>query len=155
MATITAEGKKRIELELKRLVEKERPEVIKAIAEARAHGDLSENAEYSAAKERQSFIEGRIAELSSKLPAYQVVDPASIKSEKIVFGATVTLKNLDNDAVVKYQIVGDDEANVSNGSVSVSSPISRALISKKEGDIVIVKTPKGEMEYEIMKIEYV
>ena len=155
MSTITAQGKQRIELELKRLMEVERPSVIKAIAEARAHGDLSENAEYAAAKERQSFVEGRIAELSSKIPAFQVVDPSTIKSDKVVFGATVTLTNIATEEDVKYQIVGEDEADVSKGSVSVMSPIARAVIGKKAGDSAIVKTPKGETEYEIVKIEYV
>ena len=155
MAIITFDGKKRLEAELKQLVEKERPSVINAIEEARAHGDLSENAEYAAARERQSFVEGRIAELSSKLTTLQVVDPKEIKESKIVFGATVTLKNLETDESSKYQIVGPDEANVSKGTISIMSPIARALIGKKETDEVVVVTPKGETEYEIVKIEYV
>lgn len=155
MATITVYGKQKIEQELKRLKEQERPAVIKAIEEARAHGDLSENAEYSAAKERQSFIEGRIAELSSKLADVQVIDPSTIKSDKVVFGATITLLNVETNEQVKYQLVGEDEANVSKGKVSIMSPIARAVVGKVKGDTATVRTPKGETEYEIVKIEYV
>jgi len=155
LTTITVKGKHKIEQELKRLKEVERPSVIKAIEEARAHGDLSENAEYSAAKERQSFIEGRIMELSSKVGALHVIDPSTIESDKVVFGATITLLNIDTGVEVKYQIVGEDEANVSKGSVSIVSPIARAVVGKKKGDTAVVKTPKGETEYEILKIEYV
>lgn len=155
MSTITIQGKQRIELELKRLKEIERPSVIKAIEEARAHGDLSENAEYAAAKERQSFIEGRIAELSSKIPSFQVVDTSTINSDKAVFGATVTLTNLDTNESVKYQLVGEDESDASNCCISIMSPIARAIVGKKEGDVVIVRSPRGETEYEIIKIEYV
>ncbi len=155
MAFITTEGKKKLEIELKRLLEVDRPAVIDAIEEARAHGDLSENAEYAAARERQSFIEGRIAELKSKLPSLQVLDPSQIKESKIVFGATVTIQNLETGDISKYQIVGPDEADVSKGTISIMSPIARALIGKTEGDDTIVNTPKGEMEYEIKKIEYV
>jgi transcription elongation factor GreA len=155
LAFITTEGKKKLEIELKRLLEVDRPAVIDAIEEARAHGDLSENAEYAAARERQSFIEGRIAELKSKLPSLQVLDPSQIKESKIVFGATVTIQNLETGDISKYQIVGPDEADVSKGTISIMSPIARALIGKTEGDDTIVNTPKGEMEYEIKKIEYV
>ena len=155
MATITIKGKQKIEQELKRLKEVERPSVIKAIEEARAHGDLSENAEYAAAKERQSFIEGRIAELSSKIPAFHVVDTSTINSDKVVFGATVTLTNLNTNEEVKYQLVGEDESDPSNCCLSIMSPIARAMVGKKEGDIVLVRSPKGETEYEIIKIEYV
>ncbi len=155
MAFITTEGKKKLEIELKRLLEVDRPAVIDAIEEARAHGDLSENAEYAAARERQSFIEGRIAELKSKLPSLQVLDPSQIKESKIVFGATVTVQNLETGDISKYQIVGPDEADVSKGTISIMSPIARALIGKTEGDDALVNTPKGEIEYEIKKIEYV
>jgi transcription elongation factor GreA len=155
LAFITTEGKKKLEIELKRLLEVDRPAVIDAIEEARAHGDLSENAEYAAARERQSFIEGRIAELKSKLPSLQVLDPSQIKESKIVFGATVTIQNLETGDISKYQRVGPDEADVSKGTISIMSPIARALIGKTEGDDTIVNTPKGEMEYEIKKIEYV
>ncbi len=155
MTTITTKGKQKIELELKKLKEIERPSVIRAIEEARAHGDLSENAEYAAAKERQSFIEGRIAELSSKVASLQVVDTSTIKSDKVVFGATITLTNLETNETVKYQLVGEDESDASNGTVSIMSPIARALVGKKEGDVVVVRSPKGETEYEIIKIEYV
>lgn len=155
MSIITGAGKKRLEAELRRLVDVDRPSVIKAIEEAREHGDLSENAEYAAAKERQSFVEGRIAELSSKVKTLQVIEPTSIKESKIVFGATVTLENADTGETVKYQIVGPDEANVSQGTISIMSPIARALIGKKEGDDATVITPKGETGYEIIKIEYV
>ncbi len=155
MTIITIDGKKKLEAELKKLVEVTRPTVINAISEAIAQGDLSENAEYAAAKEKQSFVEGRIAELSSKITRFQVVNPKEIKETKIVFGATVTIKNLETEEVSKYQIVGPDEANVSAGSISIMSPIARALIGKTEGDETTVITPKGEMDYEILKIEYV
>jgi len=155
LTIITIDGKKKLEAELKKLVEVTRPTVINAISEAIAQGDLSENAEYAAAKEKQSFVEGRIAELSSKITRFQVVNPKEIKETKIVFGATVTIKNLETEEVSKYQIVGPDEANVSAGSISIMSPIARALIGKTEGDETTVITPKGEMDYEILKIEYV
>jgi transcription elongation factor GreA len=150
---ITLKGKKALEQELKKLINEERPSVIKAIAEARAHGDLSENAEYSAAKEKQSFVEGRIAQISSRLASCEVIDPSTIKSDKVMFGATVTVLNLDTEEKSTYQIVGQDEANAEKGSISLLSPISRALISKKVGDITTVKIPKGEAEYEILQIE--
>jgi transcription elongation factor GreA len=152
---ITLKGKKLLEQELKKLIEVERPSVIKAIAEARAHGDLSENAEYAAAKEKQSFVEGRISQISSRIASCEVIDPSTIKSDKVMFGATVTVLNLDTDERSKYQIVGQDEANAENGSISLLSPISRALIGKKVGDITTVKIPKGEAEYEILQIEYI
>jgi len=155
LTIITVKGKKKLEQELKRLVDVERPSVIQAIEEARAHGDLSENAEYAAAKERQSFVEGRIAEISSRMSHVQIIDPATIKNEKVVFGATVKICNSDTGEESKYQIVGQDEADVVSGSISIMSPIARALIGKKPGDIATVKTPKGEVEYEILEIEYV
>lgn len=152
---ITLKGKRLLEQELKKLIEVERPSVIKAIAEARAHGDLSENAEYAAAKEKQSFVEGRISQISSRIASCEVIDPSTIKSDKVMFGATVTVLNLDTDERSKYQIVGQDEANAERGSISLLSPISRALIGKKVGDITTVKIPKGEAEYEILQIEYI
>ncbi|MEI6079947.1 MAG: transcription elongation factor GreA [bacterium] len=155
MSVITLKGKIRLEAELKRLIEIERPMVINAIEEARAHGDLSENAEYSAAKEKQSFVEGRISEISSRLATDQVVDPTTITSDKVVFGATVTVLNVETEEKIKYQIVGKDEADVTKGMISVMSPIARAMIGKFEDDLITVVTPKGEIEYEILKIEYV
>jgi len=155
LTIITIDGKKKLEAELKKLVEVIRPTVINAISEAIAQGDLSENAEYAAAKEKQSFVEGRIAELSSKITRFQVVNPKEIKETKIVFGATVTINNIETGEVSKYQIVGPDEADVSLGSISIMSPIARALIGKEEGDETTVVTPKGEMDYEIIKIEYI
>ena len=154
MTVITVKGKILLEAELKRLVEVERPKVIRAIEEARAHGDLSENAEYSAAKEKQSFVEGRIAEISSKMATFEVIDPSLLKLDKIVFGATVNLLNIETDEKIKYQIVGQDEADISKGMISIMSPIARAMIGKFEGDIIIVKSPRGEVEYEVLKIEY-
>ena len=152
---MTVKGKKKLEIELRRLIDVERPSVIRAIEEARAHGDLSENAEYAAAKERQSFVEGRIAEISSRMSAVQVIDPATIKTDKIVFGATVIVVNADTNEKIQYQIVGEDEADVSSGSISIMSPIARALIGKKQGDIATVRTPKGEVEYDILEIRYI
>lgn len=151
---ITAEGKARLEQELKRLLQEERPNVIKAIEEARSHGDISENAEYDAAKERQAMIEGRIAELQSKIATAEVVNPAEIKSDRIVFGATVTATDLDSDEEVCYQIVGVDEADVKAGKISIMSPLARALIGKVAGDTVTVQSPKGDKEYEVIKFEY-
>ena len=152
---ITLKGKKLLEDELKKLIEVERPSVIEAISEARGHGDLSENAEYTAAKERQSFVEGRIKEISSRLSICEVIDPSKINSDKVMFGATVTMLNLDTEEQMKYQIVGQDEADAERGTVSLLSPIARAMIGKKSGDMITVKLPKGEAEYEILKIEYV
>ena len=154
MTVITVKGKILLETELKRLIEIERPKVIRAIEEARAHGDLSENAEYSAAKEKQSFVEGRIAEISSKMATFEVIDPSLLKLDKIVFGATVNLLNVETDEKIKYQIVGQDEADISKGMISIMSPIARAMIGRFEGDVIIVKSPKGEVEYEVLKIEY-
>ncbi len=151
---ITVSGKKQLEEELKRLVTVDRPNVIKAIEEARAHGDLKENAEYAAAKEKQGFIEGRIQYLNSVVATAQVIDPKAIKFEHVVFGATVHLEDADSGAKVTYQIVGVDEANIAGGKISVASPIARALIGKNEGDEVQVNTPKGSMTYEIRGIEY-
>lgn len=146
---ITVRGKTKLEDELKRLMHVERPSVIKAIEEARSHGDISENAEYEAAKERQSMVEARIAEVQGHLAGAEVIDPSLIKSEKVVFGASVVLVDLENDEEVTYQIVGVDEADVKQGRVSVMSPLARSLIGKASGDTVLVKSPKGEKEYEI------
>lgn len=151
---MTVRGKALLDTELKRLLHEERPSVIKAIEEARAHGDISENAEYDAAKERQALIEGRIAEIQGKLAGAEVVDPKSIKSDRIVFGATVKLLDLDTDETTTYQIVGVDEADVKQGRISVMSPIARALIGKVSGDIVHVKGAKTEKEYEVISFGF-
>ena len=142
--------------ELQRLKSKERPAVINAIAEARAQGDLSENADYDAAKERQSFIEGRIAELEGKLSAAQIIDPATLDAEgRVVFASTVDLEDLETGQKVTYQIVGEDEADIKLSKVSVTSPIARALIGKHAGDVVEVNAPSGIREYEILEVRYV
>ncbi len=151
---ITIFGKAKLEDELKRMITIERPSVIKAIEEARSHGDISENAEYDAAKERQAMIEGRIAEIQGQLAGAEVVDPSQIKSEKIVFGASVVLLDLETDEEVSYQIVGIDEADVKQGKISILSPIARALIGKVKGDSVVVKSPKADKEYEVVNFEY-
>jgi transcription elongation factor GreA len=149
---MTPRGQTLLKDELKRLKEIERPAVIKAIEEARAHGDLSENAEYSAAKERQSFIEGRIRELEAKLAMANVIDPSRLSGEKVVFGATVTLS--DGDDETTYTIVGEDEADIKSGLISISAPVARAIIGREVGDAVKVKTPKGLRELEIVKISF-
>ncbi len=157
MSTIplTKEGAEMLKEELQRLKTKERPAVINAISEARAQGDLSENAEYDAAKERQSFIEGRIAELEGKLSAAQVIDPALIDADgRVVFASTVTLEDLESGDTVTYKIVGDDEADIKLKKVSISSPIARALIGKYAGDTAGVQTPGGLREYEILDVQY-
>ena len=153
---ITAAGAERLKAELQRLKAVERPAIIQAIKEAREKGDLSENAEYDAARERQGFIEGRIMELEGKIGALQVIDPASVDSGgRIVFGATVLLEDLGASEHVKYQIVGDDEADIKAGLISVSSPIARALIGKSEGDIIEFIAPGGRREYEVLEVRYV
>ncbi len=152
---LTAAGYTRMEAELKQLKTIERPAVIQAIAEARAHGDLSENAEYSAAREKQGFIEGRIADLEAMVSRAEVIDVASLKSETIKFGASVTLVDEDTEEEVSYQIVGDYEADLKIGRISVSAPIARALIGKKKGDHIEVPTPKGTRYYEILSVRYV
>ena len=142
--------------ELQRLKHVERPAVINAISEARAQGDLSENAEYDAAKEKQGFIEGRIQDLESKLAAAQIIDPASLDvNGQVVFGATVDLEDLENGTKFTYQIVGDDEADIAVNKISISSPIARALISKEEGDVVKVQAPGGNREVEILAVRYI
>ncbi|WP_048308281.1 transcription elongation factor GreA [Halomonas sp. PR-M31] len=153
---MTVLGEQRLREELGRLKSEARPRVISAIAEAREHGDLKENAEYHAAREEQGFIEGRIKEIESKLSASQVIDVTKMpKSGKVIFGVTVELLNLDSDEEVRYQIVGEDEADIKSGKISVTSPIARALIGKEEGDVVLVRTPGGEVEYEISGVQYI
>ena len=152
---ITIKGAEKLKSELEYLKKTARPAVVAAIAEAREKGDLSENAEYDAAREEQGHIAGRIAELEGKIPALQVIDPETVDAgDRIVFGATVTLYNEDEDASVTYQIVGDDEADIKQNLISVSSPISRALIGKFEGDVVKFMAPKGEVTYEIEEVQY-
>jgi transcription elongation factor GreA len=153
---ITKRGAELLKEELHRLKTKDRPAVINAIAEARAQGDLSENAEYDAAKERQSFIEGRIADLEGKLGAAQIIDPVLLDAEgRVVFASTVYLEDLESGQKVTYQIVGEDEADLKEMKVSVTSPIARALIGKYAGDVVEVKAPSGIREYEILEVRYV
>ncbi|MBT34698.1 MAG: transcription elongation factor GreA [Rickettsiales bacterium] len=151
---MTKKGYENLELELKILKSEERPNIIKAIAEAREHGDLSENAEYHAAKEQQSFIEGRILELEDKLRRADVIDPQAINSDKVVFGASITLIDTNTDKEIIYQIVGIDETNVDKGMISISSPVAKSLLGKFEGDVVSVKAPGGIISYEILQIEY-
>ncbi len=151
---ITAAGFTRMEAELKNLKSVERPAVIQAIAEARAHGDLSENAEYSAAREKQGFIEGRIAELEAMVSRAEVIDVASLKSDTVKFGATVKLADEETDEEVTYQIVGDYEADIKLGRISLSAPIARAMIGKKKGDSIEVHTPRGTKHYEVLKVQY-
>lgn len=152
---ITKEGYSNMVKELKRLKSVERPANIKAIEEARAHGDLSENAEYHAAKERQSFLEGKIMELEDKIARAQVIDISKICEEKVVFGAFVKLLDLNADCEVEYQIVGDLESNIKECKISVSSPIAKALIGKCVGDEVAINVPKGVKEFEILDIKYI
>ena len=153
---ITTKGFEQIKTELHRLITVDRPGIQKAIAEAREHGDLKENAEYHAAKERQSFIEGRIQEINGKMPLFQVVDLATLSSNgnKIVFGAKVTLENLDTEEKMQYQIVGPDEANIKLNLISFQSPIAKALIGRQLGDVINVSVPKGNVEVEITDILY-
>ncbi|NJO16886.1 MAG: transcription elongation factor GreA [Thioploca sp.] len=153
---ITAQGAQKLHDELHELKTVKRPQIIQAIAEARAHGDLKENAEYHAAREQQSFIEGRIVEIDSKLANAEIIDVTKINAGgKIVFGATVDLMNVDTEEEVTYQIVGEDEADIKANLISISSPIARALIGKKEGDIAVVNAPSGKKEYEVLDIKYV
>jgi len=153
---LTAQGAQKLRDELHELKTVKRPQVIQAIAEARAHGDLKENAEYHAAREQQSFIEGRIVEIDSKLGNAEIIDVTKINAGgKIVFGATVDLMNVDTEEEVTYQIVGEDEADIKANLISISSPIARALIGKKEGDIAVVNAPSGKKEYEVLEIKYI
>ena len=152
---ITMKGVELLKTELQRLKSEERPRVIQAIAEARAHGDLSENAEYDAARERQGFIEARIADIESKLSNAQVIDPKLVDADgRCVFGSTVDLEEAPKGAGATYQIVGEDEANIKEGKISISSPIARALIGKEAGDVVEVQTPGGIKRYEILDVRY-
>jgi len=151
---MTVDGKRKLDEELKQLMTVDRPDIIKAIEIARGHGDLKENADYSAAKERQSFIEGRIGYINDKLARAQVIDIRALKSDKILFGATVVLEDQETNKRVTYQIVGVDEADIKNGKVGVTSPIARALIAKSKGDEVVVHAPKGEIRYDVIAISY-
>ena len=158
MSTIplTEVGAEKLRVELHEMKTVQRPAVIAAIAEARSHGDLSENAEYDAAKEKQGFIEGRIADLESKLSNAQIINPAQLDADgACVFGATIGLEDITNGTTVTYQIVGDDEADIKQGKISVSSPISRALIGKYQGDVAEVIAPGGTREYEILNVKYI
>lgn len=153
---MTVAGEAKLREELQRLKSVERPRIIQAIAEARAHGDLKENAEYHAAREQQSFCEGRINEIESKLADSRIIDISNIPcTGKVIFGATVNIVNCETDETVQYQIVGEDEADVKQNKISVTSPIARALIGKEVGDIVVVKAPGGEIEYEIEDVRHV
>lgn len=153
---MTVQGEKALREELVLLKTVKRPEVIESIAEAREHGDLKENAEYHAAREQQSFIEGRIQEVEGKLSNSQVIDVLAIPhTGKVIFGTTVSLINVDTDESVRYQVVGDDEADIKSGKISVSSPIARAIIGKEEGDVVGVKVPDGIIEYEIDEVFHI
>jgi len=152
---LTLRGAQRLREELKELKTVQRPRIVQAIAEARAHGDLSENAEYHAAKEEQGFIEGRIQSIEACLAGAQIIDPSRLNvGEKVVFGATVELLNVESEETVRYQLVGDMEADIRTGRISISSPIARALVGKFGGDQVIVRAPSGDIEYEIVVVDY-
>jgi len=152
---MTVEGKRLLDEELKNLMHVERPKIIAAIEHARSLGDLSENADYSAAKERQGFIEGRIQEINGKIARAQIIDPAAIQSDKIVFGATVELEEEESGNTITYKIVGQDEADIKKNKISITSPLARSLIGKSEGDAVEVNAPKGVVNYSVIKIRYV
>ncbi|MDA9221834.1 transcription elongation factor GreA [Methylophilaceae bacterium] len=153
---MTRNGVERLKEELHQLKSQDRPNIIQAIAEARAQGDLSENAEYESAKERQGFIEGRIAEIEAKLSNVQIIDPATLNADgKCVFGATIELEDLDEEKSFTYQIVGEDEADIKANKISISSPLARALIGKEDGDVVEVETPGGQKTYEISNVSYI
>ena len=153
---MTLRGAEALRNELKRLKTEDRPRVIKAIAEARSHGDLSENAEYHAAREQQGFIEGRIGEIESKLSTAEIIDPAAVAAAgKVIFGATVDLENQDDGKPISYQIVGEDEADIKAGRISITSPIARALVGKSAGDVVDVAAPGGTHSYEVVKVRYI
>ena len=151
---ITTEGYAKLKKELEKLKTVDRKEVVAAIEEARSHGDLSENAEYDAAKERQGMIEARIGELEGKMGRFQVIDTATLSGDKVVFGATVIIENIDTEEQKTYKIVGPDEANISEGTVSIMSPLARALVNKKVGDGALVIAPGGEIEYEILEVKF-
>jgi len=153
---MTLRGAEALRVELKRLKSEDRPRVIKAIAEARSHGDLSENAEYHAAREQQGFIEGRIGEIEAKLSTAEIIDPSTVTNNgKVIFGATVELEGQDDGKSIRYQIVGEDEADIKSGRISITSPIARALVGKSAGDVVDVAAPGGTRSYEIVKVSYV
>src|SRR5262245_44048510 len=153
---MTLRGAEALRNELKRLKSEDRPRVIKAIAEARSHGDLSENAEYHAAREQQGFIEGRISEIESKLSTAEIIDPCAVAaSGKVIFGATVELEGQDDGKTISYQIVGEDEADIKAGRISITSPIARALVGKSAGDVVDVAAPGGTRSYEVVKVQYI
>ncbi len=153
---MTVEGAEKLRLELENLKKNERPRIVKAIAEAREHGDLKENAEYHAAREQQSFCEGRIQEIEGKLSHAQIIDIKAIaETGRVIFGATVDLINVETEEAVTYQIVGEDEADIKANKISVSSPIARALVGKEVGDIAVVKAPGGEVEYEIDAVRHI
>jgi len=151
---MTVEGHQRLQEELKHLKSVERPAIIRAIAEARTHGDLAENAEYHAARERQSFIEGRLADLEDKLARAEVIDISKLSGSVVKFGATVTLSDEETDAEQTFRIVGEDEANIKDGRLSVTSPLARALIGKGQGDSVEVSTPRGPKSYEVVTVDF-
>ena len=151
---MTPEGYQRLKTELENLMKVDRPENVRAIAEARAHGDLSENAEYHAAKERQSFIEGRIQELQSKIARAQVIDPSKIDHDRVAFGATVKVLDVDTDEEKTYKIVGPDEADIKAGKLSIHSPMARSLIGKEKGDAAVVKAPARTIEFEVLEIRF-
>lgn len=151
---MTPEGHQRLKDELEQLRKFERPKIVKEIEEARAHGDLSENAEYHAAKDKQGFVEGRIREIQGKLGQAEVIDPTEMSGDRVVFGATVTILDYDTDEESTYQIVGDDEADIKDNKISYSSPIARALIAKSVGDEVTIKAPKGNRVVEILEVEF-
>lgn len=153
---LTKQGEEKLRSQLKELKTVERPRITAAIAEARAHGDLSENAEYHAAREQQSFVEGRIQQIESTLADSEIIDVSNLNTNgKVVFGATVTVENLESEEEVTYQIVGEIEADIEQKLISITSPIARALIGKEEGDVVDVNAPSGNIEYEIVKVQYI
>ena len=153
---LTVAGANKLRAELEELKTVTRPRIIQAISDAREHGDLKENAEYHAAREQQSFAEGRIAEIESKLSNAQIIDVTKTEANgKVVFGATVEIEDIDSGKLVKYQIVGEDEANIKEGRISIGSPIARALIGKEVEDVVMVKAPGGNIEYEIISVDYI
>lgn len=153
---MTVEGAESLRQELEQLKKVDRPRIVKAIAEAREHGDLKENAEYHAAREQQSFCEGRIQEIEAKLSAAQIIDVKNIpESNRVIFGVTVDLINLDTDQAVSYKLVGEDEADIKNNKIYIGSPIARALVGKEVGEVVVVKAPSGDIEYEIDAVRHI
>lgn len=151
---ITPEGLKKLQDELERLIKTERPVLMKAIAEARAHGDLSENAEYHAAKEKQSFIEGRIQEIQTRVALANVIDPSKISQDRIAFGATVRVLDIESDEEKNFTLVGPDESDIKMGKISITSPVGKSLIGKEPGDIVTIKAPARTLEYEVLEITF-